>query len=93
MTSSVLTPTLPVEPKTTIWRVIESNKDQRSGRQRGGYRVDAIEHSAMAREDAATILDLGTTLDPRFKQIANDAESGTAHHFEIKERELANVEG
>ena len=28
-----------------------------------------------------------------FDYLANDAESGTAHHFEIKERELANVEG
>ena len=82
-TSSVLVPTEPVEPRMARrWRcvmvahVTEADQRQRQ-REHRQQRIDAVEHAAVAGQQAAAVLGAGGALDQRFDQVADHAHRRT----------------
>mmetsp|Transcript_10610 Transcript_10610/g.43396 ORF Transcript_10610/g.43396 Transcript_10610/m.43396 type:complete len:317 (+) Transcript_10610:269-1219(+) len=92
MTSSVLTPMEPVEPRTQRrWRVmVESKADQRQRQREGGQqRIDAVQHTAVARQQAAAVLGADGPLDQGFKQITDHAHRREEHHRQQRHEAVA----
>ena len=82
MTSSADAPIEPVAPRMAMLRAgagaIIANqvvRDQRRRRHRGGQRIDAVEHAAVAGQNGAAVLDAALTLQLRLEQIADDRQS------------------
>src|ERR1700676_4424397 len=83
-TSSVLQPTLPVEPRTAtpmlMYHPYRSNthpkpdQSQRHNRGRGGDAVDTIQHTAVARKQPTAVLEAHVALEQTLGQIADDGE-------------------
>ena len=78
-TSSVLSPTLPVEPRTATplhrrssWMTRPAPNSRQ--RRRCSQAVDAVEHAAVTGEQRAAVLEAGVALEHAFGQIADDRD-------------------